>query len=413
MPEQADMSRVRLTRTHVTKPPGEQAAILWDTEVTGFGARFQGGSWRFLVKYRTAGRQRWVTLGAVGSPWTVQTARAEARRLLGLVAGEDPADVRDRAARIPNLRELSERYLTEYAEPNKAQSSVESDRANLRRAILPALGRYRLDKITNPDVVRFHLSRKKTPVNANRCLSLLSHMFKMAEVWGLLPLESNPCKRVRKFREEKRKRFLSEAELARLGAALVQVEESGTVGPSAVAAIRLLVFTGARKSEIQGLRWEEVNLERGMLRLRTSKTGAKRIHLNAPAMELLANLPKLQGNPHVIVGAKPGRHLSNLEHSWQSVRRLAELEDVRIHDLRHSFASIAVSGGASLPIIGGLLSHTQAATTQRYAHLSESPLRATSEMVGKRIASAMNKREASKPKPADHAAARRRRRHRK
>lgn len=373
--------------------PDERDVFVWDRLVKGFILRCRVGGGKFYVlRYSTGrrGQYRQVTIGRHGSPWTPETARDEAKRLLGLVAiGRDPATERATSAAMPTIAEFSERYLREYAEPHKKSLSVREDQGNLRRAILPALGSLRLDKITRADIARFHVARHDTPSNANRCLALLSHMFTMAEKWGLRPDNSNPCRHVERFKENKRERYLSEAEMARLGAALGEVESDGSESAIAVAAIRLLVFTGCRVSEIKTLRWEHVNFETGAIRLPDSKTGAKTVVLNAPARELLASLPRIEGNPHVIFGIRKGAHLTDLDHPWQRIRKRAGLDDVRLHDLRHSFASVGAASGESLLIIGALLGHTRATTTQRYAHLSNDPMRAASEAIGARIAAAM------------------------
>ena len=153
--------------------------------------------------------------------------------------------------------------------------------------------------------------------------------------------------------------------------------------------MRLLVFTGARLSEVLNLRWQDVDVERAKLWLPDSKTGRKALYLSAPALQVLADLPRLDGNPHVICGDKPGARLVNIQKPWRRIRARAGLEDVRLHDLRHSFASVAAAGGLSLPMIGKLLGHTQAATTQRYAHLAADPVRAANEAIGQRIAAMM------------------------
>jgi integrase len=387
---------VKLTKRLVDAADGDSGkdTYLWDAELRGFGVRIQsaGGVKSFVLKYGMGrrGQARKYTIGQVGAPWTVETARDEARRLLGLVAsGVDPAQARAAGAAMPTIAEFAERYLREYAEPHKKALSVREDRGNLRRAILPDLGALRLDRITRADIARFHVARRDTPANANRCLALLSHMFTMAEKWGLRPDNSNPCRHVERFRENKRERFLSEAELARLGTALAEVEAEGSEAPIAIAAIRLLVFTGCRVSEVLKLRWEHVTLDTGLARLPDSKTGAKTVVLNAPARELLAGLPRFDGNPYVIFGIRKGAHLTDLQHPWQRIRGRAGLVDVRLHDLRHSFASVGASSGESLLIIGGLLGHTRATTTQRYAHLSQDPLRSASEAIGARIVTAM------------------------
>ena len=178
--------------------------------------------------------------------------------------------------------------------------------------------------------------------------------------------------------------------MGRLGAVLAEAERTRTESAQVIAAIRLLAFTGCRLSEILELRWDHVDLERACLRLPTSKTGTKTVRLSPPALEVLNGIERQPSNPYVLAGSKPGTHFSNLPRPWQRIRKQAGLEGVRLHDLRHSFASVGAAGGLSLPMIGALLGHTQAATTQRYAHLADDPLRQANDMIGARIAAAMN-----------------------
>jgi integrase len=224
---------------------------------------------------------------------------------------------------------------------------------------------------------------------ANSTLAMLSKLFGWAEKHGLRPDGSNPCRHVDKYREGRRERFLSQAELASLGDALREAEQDKRCSQWVIAAIRLLIFTGARRNEILTLRWEHVSGEHGCLMLPDSKTGRKAVHLSPPALDVLHTIPRLEGNPYVICGEKPGRHLVNLEKPWRRIRKAAKLDDVRLHDLRHSFASVAASGGQSLVVIGKMLGHSQPATTARYAHLADDPVKAASDAVGRHIAAAM------------------------
>jgi integrase len=210
-------------------------------------------------------------------------------------------------------------------------------------------------------------------------------MFSLAEKWGERPDGSNPCRHVEKYAEHKRERMLSADELGGLANALKAPGRS----PYIVAAIKLLVFTGARLSEILNLEWDWIDFERGEARLPDSKTGAKTLHFPAPALAVLADLPRVEGNPYVIVGNVPGARLINLEKPWRAIRKTAGLDDVRLHDLRHAFASVAASSGMGLPIIGKILGHTQAATTHRYAHLASDPVNAAAAAVANKIADAM------------------------
>jgi integrase len=215
-------------------------------------------------------------------------------------------------------------------------------------------------------------------------------MFNLSERWKLRPSNSNPVRYVEKYQEGKKERYLSSAEFERLAKVLAERECKGTEGPHIIAALRLLALTGARLSEILTLQWDYVDFERQTLWLPDSKSGKKSIFLSQPAIEVLANLPRFDGNPFVIVGAKERAHLKNLQKPWGRIRKAAGLDDVRLHDLRHSFASIAAAAGLSLPVIGRLLGHTKSVTTERYAHLAANPLRAANEAVGERIAKLMS-----------------------
>ena len=211
-------------------------------------------------------------------------------------------------------------------------------------------------------------------------------MFSLAELWELRPDGTNPCRHVKRFKEDKRERFLSDAEYRRLGSALREIEQDGSETASAIAAIRLLMLTGCRLSEIQKLRWEHVDLEVGELRLPDTKTGAKVVHLGEPAIAVLRDIQRQDDNLWVIAGRKEGGHLTDLHHPWRRIRARAGLDDVRIHDLRHSFASGGLLVGEGLPMIGKLLGHTQVQTTARYAHLANDPVKSAANRIATRIA---------------------------
>jgi integrase len=221
---------------------------------------------------------------------------------------------------------------------------------------------------------------------ATRTVGLLGGIFTFAVERGVRP--DNPARGVKRFRGKKQERFLAPSELAQLGDALTTAQQDGE-SLYAVAAIRLLVLTGARKSEILTLKWDYVDTERGCLRLPDSKTGAKVIPLGAAALEALVNIPRIEDNPYVFPGRKCG-HFVGLYNNWDRIRKRAGLEDVRLHDLRHSFASVAVAGGSSLYLVGKVLGHEQASTTERYAHLADDPLRAVADKTAGQIAAAMN-----------------------
>jgi len=373
--------------------------LLWDPDLPGFGLKVTAGGRKiYVLQYRYQGRQRRYSIGLHG-PLTPAEARQEAVRLLGEVAkGADPAAAKQAGRQAPTMAELARRYLEEHGAKKRA-SSLRHDRANLRNHVLPALGSKQVRAVTRADVARLHHQLRMTPTQANRVLALLSKVFSLAELWGLRPDGSNPCRLVQKFRETKRERFLSSEELGRLGAVLSETEAEGSELPSVVVALRLLIFLGARKSEVLGLKWSDLNLERGVIHLADSKTGPKEIYLNQAAAEILAAAPKQEGNDFVCWGLKPGQPLVGLHRPWARIRKRAELGDCRLHDLRHSHASIAAGAGLSLPLIGRLLGHSQAQTTQRYSHLADDPVRAAAELVGRKLAEAMNKRPTAKVVP--------------
>ena len=390
---------------------GRSDVWVWDTALEGFGARIlPSGAVSFCVQYRdNVGRTRRLALGRLGKGTTVEQARKRAHRELGRVSdGENPSATRQADRRRGTVKELADRYLEQHARPKKKPLSVAMDETNLRKHILPRLGRLRVDAVTREDVSSMHHAMRETPVAANRALSLLSRMMNLAELWGVRPDGSNPCRHVERYREKGRERYLSETELSRLGATLDEMEteaasplEAETERQherrqrevrSVTAAVRLLVFTACRRSEILGLRWEHVDLEARCLRLADSKTGAKTVPLNAPALALLEGLKATRMSDWVIPGRSKGTPLTYLGKAWLRIRERAKLEDVRLHDLRHSFASFGAGGGQSLLVIGRLLGHTQAATTSRYAHLADDPVRQATEAIGGRIAAAMERR---------------------
>jgi len=369
--------------------PGE---TVWDTEVKGFGVRCRpSGAKYYGVKTRIGGRQRWITIGRHGSPCTADSARAEALRILGQkAAGKDPASERDQKKQAVSVKELCERFLADYAGTHVKAKTAKDYEHLVRKLIIPALGRHRIADVKRPDVSKFHHDLRDRPYLGNRALAVLSKMFNLAEQWGLRDDNTNPCRHLAKFRENKRERYLTDGELKRLGEVLTEAEASNAESPYMIAAIRLLILTGARLSEITTLRWEHVDLEHRLLRLPDSKTGKKDVVLNDAALDVLRRLPRALDNPYVIVGGRSGHHLVNVKGPWGRLRKKAGLDDLRIHDLRHSFASVAASMGESLPIIGKLLGHTQAQTTARYAHLQMDPLRAASNAIGVAVSAAMN-----------------------
>ena len=356
--------------------------FIWDNDIPGLGLRVRpSGRKGYVVQFRAGRRSRRMSLG----PSTVLTCEQARTRAIGIIAavrnGEDPAAERDAGRKAITVKELAERFDKEHISIRIKASTAKEYRRNLECFILPALGRLTVTGITRADVAKFHHDLRHIPYQANRCLEVISKMFSLAELWGLRPDGSNPRKHIKKYPEEKRERFLSAAELRRVGEVLHEMEVEGVELSSAILAVRLLILTGCRLNEVMTLKWAYVDFTDKVLRLPDSKTGAKVVHLGQPAIELLKAAEKIDDNPWVVTGTLEGRRLSDLQPFWQRVRARAGLKDVRIHDLRHTFASTAVATGQGLPMIGKLLGHTQVQTTARYSHLAAQPVKAAADEV--------------------------------
>ena len=364
--------------------------FIWDESIPGFGLRVMpSGRKSFVVQYRAGRRPRRMSLG----PSTVLTCDQARTRAITIIAavknGEDPAADRAAKRNAATVSDLAERFDKEHIAVRLKASTAKEYRGNLRRFILPALGRLAVPEITRADVAKFHHDLRHFPYQANRCLEVISKMFVLAEMWGLRPDGSNPRKHIRKYPEEKRERFLSAAELRRIGEVLREMESEGVELSSAILAARLLILTGCRLGEIMTLKWDYIDFHERALRLPDSKTGKKIVHLGVPAVECLRDAQRIDGNPWVISGTLTGKPLSDLQPFWQRVRARAGVKDVRIHDLRHTFASTAVASGQGLPMIGKLLGHTQVQTTARYAHLAADPVKSAADSVATSLREAL------------------------
>jgi integrase len=415
----------------------EKDYIICDDELRGFAVRLlPSGKRYYIVQYRIGTRYRRMSLSQHGV-LTAETARRKAFNLLAAVKdGKDPAGDRQEGRKALTVAELAQRFDKEHIAVRLKPGTAREYRRNLCRFILPAIGRLKVADVTKADIARLHHELRHIPYQANRNLEVISKMFNLAELWGLRPDGSNPRRHIKKYPEKKRERYLSPAELAALGEALSRAEQESVEDPYAIAAIRLLIFTGCRLNEIMTLTWGYVDFKSRCLRLPDSKTGARVVHLGAPALEVLSTLDRKSDNPWIICGKKPGARRTDLQPPWQRFRKRATvrlwaraqgsaaadlvhrlerelgreptydeclaaakkqdldlptgLADVRIHDLRHSFASGAVALGESLPMIGKLLGHTQVQTTARYAHLAADPVKAAAERVSSNIAALIN-----------------------
>lgn len=382
--------------------PAEREYTVWDTEIPGFGLRvYPSGRKSYCLKFRVGGGRggtiRKPSIGVHGSI-TPDQARSIAQDWSADVRlGRDPSYSRSEKRRAPTMGELFGRYMLEHAIPRKKASSSSQDEMLIRVHLTEFFGDRKVAEVSRADIDRLHKSLSHIPYRANRALSMLSKCFALSEVWGWRPEGSNPTRYIERFREARRERLLSETELQRLGMALRAADEGklGAISPFGIAAIRVLALTGARRNEVLGLKWTNVDLSAGMALVEDSKTGRKWIVLPPAAVEILARLPRKAGNPFVFVGRKAETRLADLKRPWDRVRESADLQDVRLHDLRHCFASVGASGGTSLLLIGKLLGHSQLSTTQRYAHLADDPVRAAAASIGRQIASAMQLHESS------------------
>lgn len=427
--------------------PEDKDVLLRDSEIKGFLCKVTPKGKRvYLLYYRTKeGRERKPVIGEHGVVTCEQAREIAKDWLVAVRQGRDPSLERKEARTICTLAEFSKKYLRDHGKHKKPQSIIEDARL-WRSYILPELGKHSINSVSREDVVRLHKALVDKPFTANRVLALLSKAFNLAIEWGDLKTGVNPAKNIKKYREHSRERFLSSIEIARLGEVLRQCELEGVELKSAILAIRLLIFTGCRRNEILELQWSWIDFEHNRIDFPDSKTGKKAVYLNPPTMELLQSADKINGNPYVCIGKEENSHLVNLQKPWSRIRRRAEifrliemiaeyeewseaqieqakqesasdinanlrhylavckeqnisignnsLDDIRLHDLRHSFASVGAAGGLSLLMIGKLLGHKEQNTTQRYAHLLGDPMKEATNLIGSRIAAALDGKQA-------------------
>lgn len=408
---------------------GEKDQYLWDQEMSGFGLKVTpAGTKVFLVQYRIGGRSgktRRVTIGGVGTPFQVdefnssqnevirtvsltpEIARREAKRILGMVAvGKDPAEDKSKLSEGISVSQLCEIYLAEGVATKKA-STIKNDKGRIQRHVKPLLGRRKVREVNKEHIEKFMIdvANGKTASDekigwkarsivkggkgsASRTVGMLGGIFAFAVDRGYC--EENPVRGVKRYRDNQLERYMTFEELARLGEALENAERNGSEHPSAINTIRLLLFTGCRKNEVLSLKWEYVDFENEMLRLPDSKTGQKVVLLGDAALDLLKSLPKFEGNPYAFPGIKPGNHFVGLGRVWRRLAEKASVNDVRLHDIRHTFASEGASLGLGLPIVGNLLGHKNPSSTARYAHVAPSPARKAANNVSGALKTALN-----------------------
>ncbi len=372
-------------RTVDALKPAAVPFVAFDTKLAAFGVEVRpSGVKSYRLWYRRGARLRKLTLGRHGSI-TAEEARDLAEKALRAVAyGRDPAAEKTEIRAAAPLSTIFAEWLDQHIDKKRKATTRAQYRQIFDASIRPVLGSRALADISRSDVGRLHAKLSDRPYWANRTIAVLRSFFTWTERQGLRPLGSNPARLIERFREAKRERLLTTDELARLGAALKSSE--CVEWPWALAAIRLLLLTGARKGEVLALRWDRLDLVAGTARLADSKTGPKTIHFGLAARTVLEAIPRLTDNPHVICGRLKGGPLVGLPKTWERVRDRAGLADLRLHDLRHAFASSAAMGGMPLLTIGRLLGHSQPSVTDRYAHFSSSPLVSAADVVSAAIA---------------------------
>ena len=381
---------------------GDKETVYWDRDLPGFGVRvYPNGAKTYLVQGRGPRGSKRITVGRHGLIPADEARRRGAALLIRIKAGEEPGAEPDDEG-VPTVAELAERYLREHVEVRCKPLTVKGYRQVIGRNILPAFGEMPIAELGREHAAELHYRLRKTPVAANEAVDALSRMLNRAEAWGLVPAGSNPCRFVTRYRTRRLERFLTEEEFGRLGRALDELETGGRLPVHVAAAIRLLMLTGCRCGEVLTLRWEDVALERNEIRLRDSKTGPRVVPLSPAAARVLAGIPRLPGNPWVIAGRKPGARQMHISDYWHRVRERAGLDDVRLHDLRHSFASRALALGEDLTMIGKLLGHRKIQTTARYAHLARDSVKESADLVAASIAADIL------PRPAEGAPSRQR-----
>lgn len=379
------MKNIRINKSSVDDlQPAANRFVVWDDDLPAFGVEVQpSGAKSYKLMYRAAGRLRKLTLGRHGAI-TAKEARDLAKKALGSVAnGRDPANEKSEARRAQTIASAFEEWLDRHVDAKrKPKTRVEYHRL-YRKHIKASLGSRSVKDVERADVTALHRKLSASPYVANRVVAVLRSFFSWCERQSLRPQHSNPASRIEVFRESRRERMITPDEFARLG----EVLRSATADewPWAIAAIMLLLFTGARRGEVLGLRWSDVDLERGTARLSDSKTGAKTVYLSQAACAVLKNTPRQPDNPYVICGRLKGQPLIGLPRVWRRLRKRAGLADLRIHDLRHAFASSAAMGGMPLLTIGRLLGHSQPSVTDRYAHFASSPLVTAADTVAEAI----------------------------
>ncbi|TXN05916.1 tyrosine-type recombinase/integrase [Methylobacterium sp. WL64] len=368
-----------LAKSAATPLAGSRTRIIYDADLKGFGLRITAaGARAFILNYRIFGRERRLTIGSYPE-WSATAARRHAETLKREIdIGNDPMATRDNTRASPSITELCDLYELRHL-PKKRPSSQRNDVAVIAQIVKPRLGTMKVVHLAHSDVDALHREiSKRAPFRANRVIALLSKMMSLAIRWGYRA--DNPVTGIERNPEAHRSRYLNRDELARLAGAL-----NGYANKNVASAVRLLLFTGARRGEVLAAMWEHFDLERGTWTKPRSNTKQKREHrvpLSSTALRLLVEMRATASGPYVFPAKGGATHLTDIKKAWATLCKTADIADCRLHDLRHTYASYLASAGYSLPVVGALLGHTQAQTTQRYAHLLDDPLREATEKFG-------------------------------
>lgn len=383
---ESNVNRSKLTKRIVESqlPDHTKRILVWDTEITGFCIRiYPTGKKTYFFQYRNGYKEtKFIKIGVHGNITTEQAREKAVQLALKVSAGEDPSIEVSYKATSPTMKDLAEKYLTLHAEHEKRPKSVKEDKAMLKNYIIKEFGTRKVADLTFEDIQKLHASLNKKRVLSNRILSLLHKMFNLAVQWKWRT--DNPASGIKKYQEHKRTRWLQEDEMKRLLSILNNYPNQTITN-----IIRLLLLTGARKHEVLEATWDQFDLEKGVWTKKAHTTKQKKMEHSPLSPAALAVLQTIKegktDSPFLFPGNVKGKPIQDIKKSWATIIKLADLKDFRIHDLRHTYASHLVSSGLSLSVVGKLLGHTQASTTQRYAHLADEPLREATTLFSKKI----------------------------
>jgi len=382
--------QVRITK-EIIQTQNEPKTI-WDTEIHGLGVRItKAGSKSWTLKYwsRPLQKQRWFTLCPFDA-LTPTLARKKARALVVQIAdGADPAQERKRVREAATITELIDRYIREHLEVKNKPSTRGPVRCVIESRIRPTFGKMKIEAVTRADISSLHARMASTPRQANHTLSVLSKMFNLAEIWGLRPENSNPVRLIERYKEFPRDRYLSEVEINQLGKAL---DNAVNISQWTISAIRFLMFTGMRRGEVLSIEWDWINFEAGYVALPDAKAGGRIQPISDAALEILRSQPKSEQLPYVFRNSDGSQRLgfAALDSAWRGIRKTAQIENIRLHDLRHTVGTYSGQTGANAFMVRDLLGHKTLAMTGRYVGRNVDPTRELANTVSKIIQNALS-----------------------